>query len=59
MRLLPTHLAAEMLMRTPETLRNWACNNNGLLQPIRIGRRLGWPADKIEAILAGKSEVTK
>jgi hypothetical protein len=55
MQLVPTHMAAKMLMRTKGTLLNWACNGNGLLKPVRVGRKLGWPLSKIEAILAGKS----
>jgi hypothetical protein len=53
--LIPTHMAAKMLMRTKGTLLNWACNKNGLLEPVRVGRKLGWSLLKIEAILAGKS----
>ena len=48
-----------MLLRSKGTLLNWACHNNGLIKPIRVGRRLGWPLSEIEAILAGKSEVAK
>lgn len=57
--LVPTHTAAKMLLRTKGTLLNWACHNNGLIKPIRVGRRLGWPLSEIEAILAEKSEVVK
>lgn len=59
LKLIPTNEAAPMLLRSKGTLLNWACHNNGLIKPVRVGRRLGWPLSEIEAILAGKSEVAK
>jgi hypothetical protein len=47
----PTDVAAFYLNRRPQTLRAWACLENGLLRPIRINGRLAWPMDKIRSIL--------
>jgi len=41
--MLPTSEAARHLNRSPQTLRLWACKQNGPLQPSRINGRLGWP----------------
>ena len=40
---LPTEEAAAHLNRQPQTLRKWAMNGEGPIQPIKVGRRLGWP----------------
>ena len=40
---LPTDEAAAHLNRQPQTLRKWAMNGEGPIQPIKVGRRLGWP----------------
>ena len=40
---LPTDEAAAHLNRQPQTLRKWAMNGDGPIQPIKVGRRLGWP----------------
>jgi hypothetical protein len=45
--------AAKALNRAPQTLRKWACHENGPLRPIRINGRLAWPVDKIAALLNG------
>jgi hypothetical protein len=43
---LTTEEAAVLLNRKPQTLRQWACKQNGPIQPRRIGNRLHWsPAD--------------
>ena len=33
--------------RKPGTLRGWACNGNGPIQPQRVGGRLAWPVAEI------------
>ena len=38
----PTHCAAYHLNRRPQTLRRWACMENGPIRPIRVNGRLGW-----------------
>lgn len=50
----PTEQAAFYLLRRPQTLRGWACMENGPLRPIRINGRLGWPVAGIRALLGGE-----
>lgn len=47
----PTEQAAFYLLRRPQTLRGWACNEDGPIRPIRVGNRLGWPVAQIRAVL--------
>lgn len=47
----PTAQAAHYLLRKPQTLREWACREHGLLRPIRINGRLGWKVADIRAAL--------
>ena len=51
--LVPTDCAAFHLNRSPQTLRVWACLENGLLRPVRIGSRLGWRTADLLRILKG------
>lgn len=46
-----TALAAKALGRQPQTLRKWACYENGPIRPIRINGRLAWSLDEIAALL--------
>jgi hypothetical protein len=46
-----TAAAAHYLSRRPQTLRGWACLENGPLRPIRINGRLGWPVAEIRRLL--------
>lgn len=48
-----TALAAKALNRSPQTLRKWACLENGPIRPVRINGRLAWPLDEIAALLNG------
>jgi hypothetical protein len=48
---LNTEDAAKALNRVPQTLRKWACYENGPIRPIRINSRLAWPLDEIAALL--------
>ena len=50
---LPTDEAAYYLNRKPQTLRAWACLENGALRPIRINGRLAWKVSEIKALLNG------
>lgn len=50
---LTTADAAKVLNRAPQTLRKWACLENGPVRPIRINGRLAWPADQISNLLNG------
>ncbi len=49
----PTNQAAYYLNRQPQTLRAWACLENGVLRPIRINGRLAWPVADIRKQLNG------
>ncbi|MEQ1621811.1 MAG: hypothetical protein ABL919_10430 [Methylococcales bacterium] len=46
----PTDAAAHYLNRKPQTLRAWACLENGPLRPIRINGRLAWSVAEIKAL---------
>lgn len=50
---LTTEEAAHYLNRRPQTLRAWACLENGALRPVRISGRLAWPVAAIRALLNG------
>jgi hypothetical protein len=50
---LPTNDAATAINRTPQTLRKWACLENGPISPIRINGRLAWSVADLRALLAG------
>jgi hypothetical protein len=52
---LPTHEAAFHLNRSDQTLRLWACRENGPLRPVRINGRLAWRVADLKRIL-GVSE---
>ncbi len=46
-----TASAAHYLNRRPQTLRGWACNEDGPLRPIRVNGRLAWPTEAIRKLL--------
>jgi hypothetical protein len=46
-----TAAAAYYLNRQQQTLRGWACHEDGPLRPIRINGRLAWPTKKIRELL--------
>lgn len=50
-----TNLAADALNRRPQTLRKWACLENGPIRPIRINGRLAWRIADIQALLNGEA----
>ena len=52
----PTDAAAYYLNRQPQTLRAWACLENGALRPIRINGRLAWPVAGIRELLTGGAQ---
>jgi hypothetical protein len=43
--------AAYYLNRADQTLRIWACKENGPIRPIRINGRLAWPVADLRRIL--------
>ena len=47
-----TAAAAHYLLRRPQTLRIWACKDNGPLRPVRIHGRLAWRVEDIRALIA-------
>lgn len=49
----PTEDAAHHLSLSPQTLRTWACFENGRIRPLRIPGRLGllWPVAEIRRLL--------
>jgi hypothetical protein len=58
---LPTNEAAPFINRRPQTLRKWACLENGPIRPVRINGRLAWKISDLQALLeggAGKSPAT-
>lgn len=50
---LPTAEAAPVLNREPQTLRKWACLENGPIRPVRINGRLAWRVADLAALLNG------
>lgn len=48
---LSTNEAAILLNRKPQTLRKWACYEDGPIRPVRINGRLAWLAKDIRALL--------
>lgn len=50
---IPTNAAAFHLCKKPQTLRVWACFQNGPIRPIRINGRLLWSVAAIRALLNG------
>lgn len=48
---LPTPEAAFHLNRAQQTLRLWACREDGPIRPIRINGRLAWPVSELRRVL--------
>ena len=46
-----TACAAYHLSRRPQTLRGWACNEDGPLRPVRVHGRLAWPVADLKRVL--------
>jgi hypothetical protein len=46
-----TACAAHHLSRAPQTLRAWACLENGPMRPLRINGRLAWPVAELRRVL--------
>lgn len=47
----PTAQAAHYLNRRPQTLRAWACLENGPIRPVRVNGILAWPVAEIRRVL--------
>ncbi|MBK7766399.1 MAG: DNA-binding protein [Sulfuritalea sp.] len=50
---LPTNEAGIAINRAPQTMRKWACLENGPIRPIRINGRLAWKVSDLQALLSG------
>ena len=46
-----TATAAYHLSRQPQTLRGWACHEDGPLRPMRINGRLAWKTEDLRRVL--------
>ena len=46
-----TATAAHWLLRKQQTLRGWACLENGPLRPVRVHGRLAWNVSEIRRVL--------
>lgn len=46
-----TDEAAYYLSRKPQTLRGWACHEDGPIRPLRINGRLAWPVSELRKLL--------
>lgn len=46
-----TACAAHWLGRKQQTLRGWACFEDGPIRPVRINGRLAWPVDAIRRLM--------
>ena len=52
---LPTSEAAPAINRACQTLRKWACLENGPIRPIRIHGRLAWRVVDLARLLNGEA----
>ena len=52
---LTTEEAAKTLNRKVQTLRKWACLENGPVRPVRLNGRLLWRVADLARLLAGES----
>lgn len=51
---LPTNEAAHAVNRRPQTLRKWACLENGPIRPVRINGRLAWLVADLARLINGE-----
>jgi hypothetical protein len=47
----PTEQAAYYFDRKQQTLRGWACHEDGPIRPLRINGRLAWPVADLRRVL--------
>lgn len=47
-----TNTAAGLLCRSAQTLRKWACYEDGPLHPVRVNGRLAWSVADIDRLLS-------
>jgi hypothetical protein len=48
-----TDTAAAHLDRKPQTLRTWACKENGPIRPLRVNGRLAWRVADLRKLIEG------
>jgi hypothetical protein len=53
-----TETAAYHLNRATQTLRSWACKENGPLRPVRVHGRLAWLTEDIRRLLGQSAHPT-
>lgn len=46
-----TAAAAFYFNRREQTLRGWACHEDGPIRPLRINGRLAWPVEEMRRVL--------
>jgi hypothetical protein len=51
-----TRTAALLINRKPQTLRRWACEGSGPVQPRRVNGRLDWVVSELRALTARETE---
>lgn len=51
---LTTNEAAQAINRASQTLRKWACLENGPIRPVRINGRLAWRVIDLANLLNGE-----
>ena len=51
---LTTNEAAAAINRQPQTLRKWACLDNGPIRPVRINGRLAWRVADLQKLISGE-----
>lgn len=49
-----TACAAYHLSRQPQTMRSWACKENGPIRPTRINGRLAWKVADLRRLLSNE-----
>lgn len=54
--MLTTNEAAPVINRAPQTLRKWACFENGPIRPVRINGRLAWRVIDLISLLEGSAK---
>lgn len=52
---LPANEAAPAINRACQTLRKWACLENGPIRPVRINGRLAWRVADLAKLLNGEA----
>lgn len=46
-----TAACAHYMNRRPQTLRGWACNEDGPIRPVRVNGRLAWPVAELRRVM--------